>query len=248
MGASAADLADADTLCIEAGGSGLTEQGNFDHHDPGGPSSSACRQAFDVVSGTPGMARLVDYVEAVDIMPHAVPAIGFPSLATLMSGLRLSISDPAEQFRAGLKLLRTVVDEGLDPFQPMPQRPEWEQYFGRKVEENEALDAAMRSAVSFLTRSGLPAGAVETGAIGALGRLYASGCAIGVVRHPAFGLPPVPKATIGGNDRSVTALVPHLAAIEPGWGGPAHGTILGSPFGGTHLTLEELIRVVEVHL
>ena len=35
-GATSAELAAADVLCIEAGGSGETERNNFDHHDRGG--------------------------------------------------------------------------------------------------------------------------------------------------------------------------------------------------------------------
>ncbi|MEA1969848.1 MAG: hypothetical protein U9N77_16730, partial [Thermodesulfobacteriota bacterium] len=45
-GASHVDIMDVDTICIEAGGSGLVHLNNFDHHDPGIVLPSACIQVI----------------------------------------------------------------------------------------------------------------------------------------------------------------------------------------------------------
>ena len=58
-----------ESLCIEAGGSGQTDRGNFDHHDRGGSWPPACVQALQTLSGPvdQNIRRLVDHVAAVDL-------------------------------------------------------------------------------------------------------------------------------------------------------------------------------------
>jgi len=109
--ASPDDLADPNTLCIEAGGSGQVDQNNFDHHNTELPLPPACRQTLEASTRAgPALCRLVDYVTAIDVAgPTALgPAPGFPTLSDVFSGMRLSLKDPVEQLKAGLTIFATV--------------------------------------------------------------------------------------------------------------------------------------------
>ena len=103
-GATPAELAAADVLCIEAGGSGETERNNFDHHDRGGTWPPACVQALRV-AGSPAMERLVAYVAEVDLgrgPGERCPTGERPGLSGVFSGMRLAVADPKEQFFEGM--------------------------------------------------------------------------------------------------------------------------------------------------
>jgi hypothetical protein len=89
---------------------------------------------------------------------------------------------------------------------------------------------------------------VETEVIGALGALYGRGCQIAIAYSPRFGNPPVPKYTIAGNGVRVDSLLQLLNEREAGWGGPAHGTIIGSPRVGSKLKPHEVKAIVQEHL
>jgi hypothetical protein len=272
-GASPEDLANPAALCIEAGGSGHGHLGNYDHHEAGGPSASACRQAWDVHGmnrvagftirgGHAAVERLVLYVEIVDtagptdLPPVASPvesrppAPGFPTLSALFSGMRLYLRDrPVDQFLGGLAILQVVLEEGLDPFGLMPERPEWRDFLNAKRRNTEGIAQAKAHAEVFAARSGRSVGFLQTDFIGALGALYALGCEIAIAYSPRYDPPsggdPVPKYSISGrNGLRVDRLLPHLNALEPGWGGPAHGTIIASPRVGSWLFPREVTRVV----
>ena len=134
-GAAPAELADPAVTCIEAGGSGQTELNNFDHHDAAGSWPPACVQALRAAgaAGSPALERLVAYVAEVDLGRAPVrdwetDAAEGLSLSSVFSGMRLTVRDPREQFFAGLGVLRTVLEESIDPFGPMPPRPAWQVY------------------------------------------------------------------------------------------------------------------------
>lgn len=253
-GATSAELATPDVLCIEAGGSGDTERNNFDHHDRGGTWPPACVQALRIVGSarSPAMERLVAYVSAVDLgagVGERRPADERPGLSGVFSGMRLSVDDPKEQFFEGMRLLRTVVREDLNPFGPMPRRPEWEPYVDAHRRERASLESMMRSAERFTTCGGYAAGFLRTDRIGALGALYALGCDIAIAYAPRFRPPAggasIRKFTIGGRDGlRVDELLDSLAEHEAGWGGPANGTIIASPRRGTGLDPEDVKRLV----
>lgn len=244
------DLEDPRVLCIEAGGSGQVHLNNYDHHDTPEPLPPACVQAFRAVGEPARFARLVEYVSAVDEgrrVPSDRPA-GSVGLSGLFSGMLLRTPDPAEQLRQGVNLLRAVLDLGLDPFGPMPERPEWADYLQARRENERALEEALRKVQPFRTRGGLPGAFLETSAFAAYGVLYRQGYRVVVLYNPRFGHPPRPKYTIGGNGLRVDGLLPFLNSLEPGWGGPAHGTVIGSPRRGSRLSPEEVLGVVEAHL
>jgi hypothetical protein len=242
-GADERDLADPSTVCIETGGSGRVAERNFDHHEPGGPIEPACRQAFvGTRQADQGLGALVEYVANHDVAtPVRNPGARNPdvlSLSSLFSGMRFVVSDPKAQLFAGLEILRVILSEGIDPAVSMPDRADWRAYAEAKREAWKAHDLDRHTAETFLTSGGVRVGFAQSDAIGALGELYAMDCDIAIAYSPRFrppgGGPDIPKYTIAGrNGRRVDGLLPSLNAFEPGWGGPAHGTIIASPRAGT---------------
>lgn len=199
--------------------------------------------------------RLVDYVALLDtrgpealISRSGLPKGAFPTLSDVFSGMRLSIRDPGEQLIKGMEILRLVLEEGLDPFGLMPELPEWQGYLEAKRRNDAELERAKAHAKLFTTKGGLKGGYLETEFFGALGVLYELGCQVAIAYNPRFGDPPVKKYTIGGNGVKVDSLLSILTSKEPGWGGPAHGTIIGSPREGSRLQPEEVIKLVKEHL
>ena len=174
-------------------------------------------------------------------------------MSSVFSGMRLTVRDPREQFFAGLGVLRTVLEESIDPFGPMPPRPAWQVYADAHRRERAALAALLDTAERFPTAGGRTAGYLRTDRIGALRALYRSGCDVAIAYAPAFHPPaggaPIRKFTIAGRDGlRVDGLLGPLAEREPGWGGPAHGTIIASPRRGTDLAPAEIKRLVREHL
>ena len=248
------ELADSGVLCIEAGGSGQVERNNFDHHDTADALPSACVQAYESVGRprhlpeTGKLKPLVEYVACIDQAANSLSPIQGHTLSGVFSGMRLAVRDPARQMRAGLGLLRTVLTEGIDPYGAMPARPEWRDYIAAKEADQRGLAEIERKATFHQSRQGRRVGYVETAFVGALGALYQQGCAIAVAYNRGFGDPPIKKYTIGGNDVRVASLLPFLTQQEAGWGGPAHGTILGSPRTGSALRPEQVVALVLEHL
>lgn len=238
------ELADPNTLCIEAGGSGQTHLNNFDHHNTTELLPPACVQAYQLKEGNAQIRRLVEYVACIDQNPTTLSPITGLTLSGLFSGMRLAIRDPHQQLLTGIMLLQTILAEEIDPFGPMPERPEWRHYSAAKKENMQGLAEVKSKAGIFISQGGLTIGYVETVFIGALSALYEMDCHVGIALHSCFGDPPVPKYTIGGNNIRVDALLPALTAQEPGWGGPASGTIIGSPRTGSRLTPVQLIALV----
>jgi hypothetical protein len=256
--ASPEDLADPEVICIECGGSGQTHLGNFDHHDTAEPLPPACLQAHRLHFGPKDnepLERLVEYVSLLDTQgPEALkahsklPEGAFPTLSDVFSGMLLITKDPKEQLVRGIQICEAVVKQGIEPWGLMPELPQWEGYLEAKRQNNEAIQRAIASAQFFETKSGLRAGFVETEVIGALGALYGRGCQIAIAYSPRFGSPPVPKYTIAGNGVRVDSLLQLLNEREAGWGGPAHGTIIGSPRVGSKLKPHEVKAIVQEHL
>ena len=255
-GATPTELDDPEVLCIEAGGSGRTDRNNFDHHDPGGSWPPACVQAFQAAGsrGSDTLRRLVDYVADVDLGRGRRADEGHLDLSGLFSGLRLAVVDPKRQFFEGVAMLRTVLDDNLDPCGPLPARPEWTSLPGGQGAGAGVAAGGGADGGAFRDPPG-PArpGCSRPIGVGALGALYALGCEIGIAFAPAFRPPaggePIRKFTIAGRDGlRVDGLLASLSEREAGWGGPAHGTIIASPRGGTRLGSEEVRRLVCEHL
>ena len=257
--ASPEDLANPEVLCIECGGSGEVEKGNFDHHTEK-PLPPACLQAFQYLSQkdpnlqqNAALRELVEYVAILDTQgPKAIEEragkLGFPTISHVFSGMLLCTKDEKDRLFRGMEIFRLLVERKISPFREMPELSEWRDYIAAKRESLEALRKAVESAEFFQTRGGLRAAFLETGVPGVLGALYEMGAQVVIAYCPDFGDPPVPKYTIGGNGVRVDGLKPYLAELEEGWGGPAHGTILGSPRRGSKLPPQKIKELVCQHL
>lgn len=257
------DLANPDVICIECGGSGQVDLQNFDHHDTDTPLPPACVQAYHLRGDDPEatassvLAELVDYVAVIDTEgPERLKQQAsfessrrFPTLSDVFAGMLLCRKDPVSQLIAGMSILRIVLARGWDPFGRLPTEPEWQPYTEAKQANDRAIEKALATATFLETDAGRQAGFVETDVMGALGALYHHGCEVVIAYGPQFGTPPTPKYTIAGNDVRVDGLLPALNEREPGWGGPAHGTILGSPRGrASQLSPREILEIVREHL
>lgn len=250
-GATEEDLRDPSCLCIEAGGSGRVSENNFDHHTAEGPRDPACRQALETLPPQPPIVQsLVSYVEAHDLGAAChgpADPLGL-TLSALFSGMRLTTVGAQTQLLEGLSILNTVIAEGLNPGE-LPQRPGWRRWVEAKRAEWEAARCAAAAAEIFNSVNGLRVGFLESDRIGALRELYALDCDMAIAYSPRYRNPaggdPVRKYTIGGRDgRRVDGLLPALTALEHGWGGPAHGTIIASPRIGSQLTPEQVKSIV----
>lgn len=262
------ELANHKVVCIECGGTGRTQEGNWDHHSSIGPKDSATLQVarfygvppfltetnleYEDFLEHPLLWKIVQYINVLDTQgPQALREIsGFTpkiSLSNIFSGMLLSVRDPVEQFHQGIEILSKVWREGVDPFGEMPVKkvPEWQPYIAAKQENDWQIAEALKSAKWEITASGKKLGYLETKFIGAPGALYNSGAEIVVAFNPEFGQPPVRKFTVAGNGIRVDAVTPKLNALESGWGGPATGTIVGSPREGSILSLDQVVWLVK---
>lgn len=251
------DLANPDVICVECGSSGQVDSSNFDHHDTDQQLPSACIQALHTCDDQNDdlLKCLAEYVAILDIegpeglkARSKLPKDAFPTLSDVFSEMLLVTREAKEQLLNGMAILKTVLEQQLDPFDLMPKLPGWCDHLEAKRKNNEAIRFAVEGAKLFETKGGLKAGLVETTVIGALGELYKLGCVVAIAYSPKFGNPPAPKYTVAGNGVRVDSLLLILNEQELGWGGPVHGTIIGSPRTGSKLKPEEMIAVVREHL
>jgi len=247
-GATNEELLDPDVLCIEAGGSGMVDNNNFDHHDPDRYFPPACKQALNRISDSADdtLARLVEYVCMVDEAIPILPQVQFPSLSNLFSGMLLVETDSVIQFQAGIRILKTVWNNHFDPFASMQERQEWAAYISAKIANQREIEADLKNARILSSDSGIQMAYLESKHIGGIGTCYHQGCQVVILFNPTFGNPPMRKFTIAGNKTRVGHLKKYFDAVEPGWGG--RDTILGSPWNGSGLSADIVIQIVQQHL
>jgi hypothetical protein len=153
----------------------------------------------------------------------------------------LSERDPKEQFFKGIELLRAVVESRPDPYGTIKG---FDSYAAAKAENDRQVAGVVKTANWDTTQSGLRIASTESRFIGALGALYEAGAKIAIVLNPDFN--GIRKFTVAGNGVRIDAILPELNAREQGWGGPATGTILGSPQKiSSKLTIEEIVEIVK---
>lgn len=253
--ASAEELKDSQVLCLEVGGTSRTDKNNFDHHPIQGEvrlDLSAAAQALE------RMARLVRYVDEVDRGIRHDSHCHFPSLVSLVSGMKLIIKDPEEQMRKGLRLMRTVLQSGLDPYDCMEKIVDWmpesDEWIKAKREHEKCFVEATQNAIWFQTITGIKIAAVETSWIGAPGALYGMGAHVVIALNPKHeqGGKVYRKYTIAVHRDlgiNLSQAISELFSLEKGWGGPSHATIIGSPQGAdSQLPMQVVANVVTKNL
>lgn len=192
--------------------------------------------------------QLVEYIDQLDTkgpeaLRRAVGQVEFPTLSDVFSGMLLTTRDPVEQLHKGVELLKAVVDSSQNPYGTIKG---FDSYAAAKAENNRQIAETVENARWETTSKGLKLGVLETNFFGAPGALYGVGAQVVVCLNP--NLNGVRKFTIAGNSIRVDAVAPTLKALEPGWGGPPTGTILGSPWEGSKLSLEEVAKIVKTAL
>ena len=245
--AEATDLEDTRVLCLECGGSGEVWRGNFDHHQAGLDLPPACVQALAIGNtGDSWLEELVAYTEAVDLgLPLKRSGDG-PNLSALISGVRIMNSDPANAFWAGLKVLDRVFRLKIDCFGAMPRIEEWEVYFQAREQNFKRLHNDAWHCRYFITEKGLRWGYLESSVPGVHGFLREKGCALSVAATPPTANTGTRKYSIATADLRLDPLLNELTAIEKGWGGPSHGTIIGSPFSGSTMDPDCVLELVRL--
>jgi len=238
-------LKDPLVYCIECGGAGETHLGNFDHHDTNVSLPAACIQAcvFRHCSD-PRLLDLAGYVDLVDTGGQ-MPArkMSGHSLSGVYSGMRQIVDGAVAQFTAGVAIFRTVLKYQIDPWQVMPCLPEWATYMEAKERHRLYLFDYENSIIQFTTKAGLTGGFLSCPLPGAHGFLRKMGCRITIasgLRQSGGNM-----CTIAGERGSMDGLLAALNLMEPGWGGPAGGGIIGSPRIGSALKPDILIDVVK---
>lgn len=243
--ATAQDLTDPKVICIEVGGSGQSQLNNWDHHKEGVLKSATLQVSEEIYggSGTLLQYQLVQYINILDT--EGPEGLGqkseelFPTLSDVFAGMLLTEREPVEQLHKGIEILKAI-DGIQDPFGKIKG---FDSYAEAKAENNRQIAKVVKNAQWTTTQSGLKLGYLETEFFGAPGALYGAGAQVVVAFNP--NLNGVRKFTIAGNGIKVDPAKDHLNAKESGWGGPATGTILGSPQEGSNLSLEEVVKIVE---
>lgn len=239
------ELKNKSVLCIEVGGSGRVTEMNFDHHDDVlHDLPSACKQAFDFSQCQDKQLKiLVEYVCQVDRPTSNYQVIPFPSLSNIFSGMQLTEQYTLKQFFKGLEILQIVHERNLNPFEMMPELPEWNTYRHKKEENYKKLQNMTDSIKFFSTHGGLKIGYSEYRAIGGIRALFKRGCHIVILFHNSFGEDAIRKFTIASDQINIRGnLLKIFRENEEGWGG--HETILGSPRKGSVLDPSTVIQIV----
>lgn len=250
---------DRNCLCIEVG-SGLTANNTFDHHgDCSSPLQSRLSAAAQYFERIAVVVRYVDDVDRGEL--ERVSKVGFPSLVQLVSGMQLMVQEPAKRLEFGQEIFRTILWAGINPYEQsmetildyIPQARSWAE--AKRVHEAKFTEV-LEQAIFYKTQGGRKLGVIETTWIGSPGALYGVGCDLVIAFNPAHQIHgrTIRKYTVASQRVKGISLLPDaLSAIESlellkggigGWGGPDHGTIIGSP--QNHDSALEMDDVVQV--
>lgn len=241
-------------LCLECGGSGQTHLANLDHHGGNEILPTAVEQAMDLFWPaqnslyTDRLHILAEYAAFIDSAGQrgTPPLYSSPAnLSALVSGMLSMHKTPEEAFRAGLKLLEQWVDTAAAPWdltKVVSDFPVWRHYLAAHTVMRNALRADARHVVPFSTAIG-PALALCSGSYGVHGLLRNLGAkvrlAVGLGHPYRYSISVEPK-----DKPWLQVLGNNLNAMEPGWGGPSGGSILGAPFPGSRLELATVIELM----
>jgi len=241
-------LDDANTVCIECGGSGDIARSNYDHHyyssgniriDGSEYLPPACIQAAG---------------KKLEEIPPIVKAIGkwdegnadefpeFREIQKVFSGMLLSIKDAKEQAIAGIKLCQKWLkgDFLLSPEEEkwVERREQYDDQIENELEKVEFVDSMSDRTIAY----------VESPFWGTLREVQKrlDDDDIVIVRNPEKG-----KITVALNPQNsgdLKGICDLLNKIDPGWGGPITGKIIGSPQKGSRLTLHDVVQVVRLFM
>jgi hypothetical protein len=231
-------LDDPTVLCLECGGAGEVQLGNFDHHDPDGPTETAAEQAWAAVGQPARTCRLVRYVALHDRGMTENASNPRLSLIGLFSAMREVVHGEVARFQAGLSLLEWFIGLNRDPCGSLvhldPEEPRFDRSAfigGEAVPLSDTHDVGMTMALRRL-------GVATDDAGLSIRRLYGMGFGIVIAETERFGVASRRRLTVALDPRSCQVrsaaaatdrIRRRLNDLETGWGGPSGGTIVGSP-------------------
>ena len=234
-------------LCLECGGSGRTAESNFDHHDGNRSLPCAAEQAWNILGRPSQFTVLVQYTACMDTgcTPHDKPEDGVLSLSSLVSGMMLSVATQKNRFLEGLRLLHLVVENDLRPENSMrlcSLDVRAATYAKAKEHCRQQLQQAALARREWIF-AGIRVQSLETPFPGVHGLLHSLGADISIAGNGtrwSISVNPEYKGLL----QTIRNL---LEQQEEGWGGPVHGTILGSPRSQpSRLNLQNLIDAISV--
>jgi hypothetical protein len=176
--------------------------------------------------------------------------------------MQLVVLEPQKRLECGQEIFRTVLWAGIDPYTQsmeaildhIPQARSWAE--AKRVHESNFTEV-LEHAQFYSTKGGRKLGVVETKWVGAPGALYGVGCDLVIALNPAHQIQgsTIRKSTVATQRGKGISLLPDaldaLEAIEllksglGGWGGPDHGTIIGSPQNrDSSIDLSEVVQLL----
>lgn len=277
--ASTEQLNDPQILCIECGGSGEINQGNFDHHAEGGPTESATLQTLRTLPKSKlslEISFLANYIDNIDrLSPKQIKLkyrnTTFPTLSDIISGINLKhFREPVVALQTGRQVIEKMLSTQQKPTGPITG---FEEYARLKKNQDEQIEKVRQNVRFNKTPQGNYVGHLQTTFFGAPKVIYEEGLknfgsdkiVIAVAHNPNFGPNQNEnKFTIGLNLSPDQAKAKHInlkklseklnnpnidSAVniesKKTWGGPPTGTVIGSPKGGTNLTMEKLLTEID---
>jgi hypothetical protein len=240
-------LDDPSVLCLECGGSGRMAELNFDHHDYPEELPTATEQVWEVLGRPQAWKEWVDYTAWVDTVGRrgsSPPKTTAVTLSGLLSGLFLS--RPENGFWGGLALIEEAVSSGCPPWDlttALDTRPLWQTWAEARRRARRLLADSVGRVRCLKLQPGGPEPflALSCPCPGVHGLLKNQG-GVGRLAHWKDG-----HFTLSVDSEYrpwLLSLAQFLNRQEPGWGGPANGSILGSPFGGSRFDFENMISVI----
>lgn len=232
-----------DVLCLECGGSGDVGQNNFDHHNTTKYIPPASTQAFEKFAVPDHyLEKLVKYVADIDEgRCRLYGQRNDSTLSEIFSGMLMCCGNTEFTFIHGLNMIEKVVSYSLDPLCMSLQEKEWIFFKRMKSNNRKRLQEIKDHVKRFVTEHDIRGGILITHLTGVHGLMRKMGIDLSIAAKPINNKW---KYTVGSSGFSLFDLLCTLQRMENGWGGPAHGKIIGGPISGSKVIPSALVNVI----
>ena len=239
-------LSDPQIVCLECGGSGRVAEHNFDHHAGEKTLPCAAEQAWQFIGQPSDFAKLVKYTADIDTgqnyRPNYTHHLG---LSSIISGMMLTLKDQKERFIEGIRIVRVMLEENIsyEDLSPLcANDTKIKQYAEAKEKCRQDLALAGKNIVE-RTICGLRILCLESPLPGIHGLLRSYGADISIAGNGQRWSISVKSQDLANTLQRILTMI---EKYESGWGGPVHGTIIGSPRDKkSTLTADDLFKICE---